>query len=154
MSDSLRDKVNAEVKAAMKAKDQRRLSTLRLINAAFKDRDIQNRGTGKDESLDEAGLLGILGKMIKQRRESAETYEKGGRPELAEGERAEIAIIEEFMPSQMSDDEVAEAAKGVVEELGAEGLKDMGRIMATLKEKYAGQMDMAKASATIRQLLS
>lgn len=153
MGDTLRNKINAEVKTAMKEKNQRRLSTLRLINAAIKDRDIQNRGTGKDESLDEAGLLAILAKMIKQRRESAQTYDDGGRPELAAGEREEIAIIEEFMPKQMDDDAIQAAAEKVVAELGAEGLKDMGRTMAALKEKYAGQMDMAKASAAIKALL-
>jgi len=154
MGEGLRDRINSQVKVAMKAKDQRRLSTLRLINAAIKDRDIQNRGTGKDESLDEAGLLAILGKMIKQRRESAKTYDDGGRPELAEGERAEIAIIEEFMPRQMSDDEQRQAVAQIVKELDCAGLKDMGRTMAALKEKFAGQMDMGKASAMIKELLN
>jgi len=154
MGESLRDKINDQVKIAMKARDQRRLSTLRLINAAFKDRDIQNRGTGKDDSLDEAGLLAILSKMVKQRKESAKTYDEGGRPELAAGEREEITIIEEFMPSQMSDDELRQAVTQVVEELGCAGLKDMGRTMAALKEKYAGQMDMGKASAMIKELLN
>ena len=153
MGDSLRDRINDEVKLAMKAKDKRRLSTLRLINAAIKDRDIQNRGTGRDESLDDNGLLAILSKMIKQRRESAQTYEDGGRPELADGERQEITIIEEFMPRQMSEDETAQAVSAVVKDLGATGLKDMGRIMAALKEKYAGEMDMAKASGLVKGLL-
>jgi len=153
MGDSLRDRINGQVKEAMKARDQRRLSTLRLINAAIKDRDIQNRGTGKDDSLDEAGLLAILAKMIKQRRESAKTYEDGGRPELAAGEREEIAIIEEFMPRQMSEDEQRQAVAKIVDELGCAGLKDMGRTMAVLKDKYAGQMDMGKASAMIKEML-
>ena len=153
MGDGLRDKINSELKTAMKAKDKRRISTLRLINAAFKDRDIQNRGTGKDLSLDEAGMQAILSKMIKQRRESAETYDKGGRPELAESERLEIGIIEEFMPRQMSDEEVEAAVKAIVEELGCDGLKDMGRVMGALKEKFAGQMDMSKASSMVKQLL-
>ena len=153
MTDNLRDRVNSELKTAMKAKDQRRVSTLRLINAAFKDRDIQNRGTGTDESLDEAGLQAILAKMIKQRRDSARAYDEGGRPELAEGERAEISIIEEFLPKQMSDDEMQEAVRQTVEELGCDSLKDMGRVMAALKEKYAGQMDMGKASAQVKSLL-
>jgi len=153
MSDSIRDIINAEVKTAMKAKDKRRLSTLRLISAAFKDRDIQNRGTGKDESLDEAGMLAILGKMVKQRRESAQTYKDGGRPELAEGELEEIAIIEEFMPKQMSAEDARAAVTEVVKEIGAEGLKDMGKAMAAVKEKYAGQMDMSKASAVVKELL-
>lgn len=153
MGESLRDKINSEVKVAMKARDQRRLSTLRLISAAIKDRDIQNRGTGKDESLDEAGLLAILGKMIKQRRESAKTYQEGGRPELAEGELAEIAVIEEFMPKQMSMDEQKQVVADIVKELECTGLKDMGRVMAALKEKFAGQMDMGKASAMVKELL-
>ncbi len=153
MGDSIRDKINAEVKTAMKAKDKRRLSTLRLVSAAFKDRDIQNRGTGKDESLDEAGMLAILGKMVKQRRESAQTYTDGGRPELAAGEIEEIAIIEEFMPKQMNADDARAAVTEVVKEIGAEGLKDMGKAMAAVKEKYAGQMDMSKASAVVKELL-
>lgn len=154
MGETLRDKINDQVKVAMKARDKRRTSTLRLITAAFKDRDIQNRGTGKDESLDEAGLLGILGKMIKQRQESAKTYDEGGRPELAEGEREEITIIEEFMPKQMSADEQAKAVAQVVKELDCTGLKDMGRAMAALKDKFAGQMDMGKASGMVKELLS
>ena len=154
MSESIRDHINSEVKTAMKAKDKRRLSTLRLISAAFKDRDIQNRGTGKDESLDEAGMLAILGKMVKQRRESAQTYTDGGRPELAKGEVEEIAIIEEFMPKQMSQEEARTAVTQVVSAIGAQGLKDMGKAMAAVKEKYAGQMDMSKASAVVKELLS
>lgn len=153
MGENLRDKINGEVKKAMKAKDKRRLSTLRLVTAAFKDRDIQNRGTGKDESLDEAGLLAILGKMIKQRHESAKTYDEGGRPELADGEREEIVIIEEFMPQQMSPDDQRAAVEQVVKELECTGLKDMGRAMAALKEKFAGQMDMGKASGLVKELL-
>jgi len=153
MSESLRDKINSEVKVAMKARDQRRLSTLRLINAAIKDRDIQNRGTGKDESLDDVGLLAILGKMVKQRHESAKTYDEGGRPELAQGEREEIAIIEEFMPRQMSAEEQTKVVTTVVKELECTGLKDMGRAMAALKEKFAGQMDMGKASGLVKELL-
>ena len=153
MGEKLRDRINSEVKVAMKARDQRRLSTLRLINAAIKDRDIQNRGTGKDESHDEAGLLAILGKMIKQRHESAKTYDEGGRPELAQGEREEIAIIEEFMPQQMSPEDQRTAVEQVIKDLECTGLKDMGRAMAALKEKYAGQMDMGKASALVKELL-
>jgi len=153
MGENLREKIYSQVKVAMKAQDKRRLSTLRLITAAIKDRDIQNRGTGKDESLDEAGLLAILGKMIKQRHESAKTYDDGGRPELAEGERAEIVIIEEFMPQQMSEEDQRAAVEQVVKERDCTGLKDMGRVMAVLKEKYAGQMDMGKASGLVKELL-
>ncbi len=154
MGESLRDKINAELKQAMKAQDKRRMATLRLVNAAFKDRDIQNRGTGKDEAPTEADLQGILSKMIKQRRESAETYDRGGRPELAEGERAEIAVIEEFLPRQLSEEQMRAAVSGVVDELGCDGLKDMGKVMSTLKARYAGQMDFSKASALVKELLS
>ncbi len=129
------------------------MATLRLINAAFKDRDIQNRGTGKDEAPSEADLQGILSKMIKQRRESAETYDRGGRPELAEGERAEIAIIEEFLPKQLTPEEMNAAVAAVVSELECDRLSCMGKVMATLKERYAGQMDFSKASAQVKQLL-
>ena len=153
MGESLRDKINDELKAAMKAQDKRRMATLRLITAAFKDRDIQARGTGKDDSPTEADLQAILAKMIKQRRESAEVYDKGGRPELAAQEREEIAIIEEFLPRQLSSDEVEKAVSEVIAETGASGLKDMGRVMGALKAKYSGQMDMAKASQMVRERL-
>ncbi len=153
MSDSIRDRVSAHMKDAMREQDKMRLSTLRLISAAFKDREIQNRGTGKDNSLTESGMQEILAKMIKQRRESAETYEKGGRPELAATEVAEIEIIEEFLPRQLSLAEIEAAVSGVVNELDATGLKDMGRVMAVLKERHAGEMDFAKAGATVKKLL-
>ncbi|MDX1717077.1 MAG: GatB/YqeY domain-containing protein [Anderseniella sp.] len=153
MSDSLKDRVTIELKDAMRGGDKVRLATLRLISAAFKDREIQNRGTGTDESLSEAGMQEILARMIKQRRESAETYEKGGRPELAATEKAEIAIIEEFLPRQLSIAEMEAAVSGVVKELDASGLKDMGRVMGVLKERHAGQMDFAKAGAMVKSLL-
>jgi uncharacterized protein YqeY len=153
MSDSLKDRVMIELKDAMRGGDKVRLATLRLISAAFKDREIQNRGTGKDESLSEAGMQEILVRMIKQRRESAETYEKGGRPELAAAEKAEIAIIEEFLPRQLSIAEMEAAVSGVVKELEASGLKDMGRVMGVLKERHGGQMDFAKAGAMVKSLL-
>ncbi|NNE22972.1 MAG: GatB/YqeY domain-containing protein [Rhizobiales bacterium] len=153
MGQSLRDKVNAELKEAMKAQDKRRISTLRLVNAAFKDRDIQNRGTGKDEAPKEGDLQAILSTMIKQRRQSAEAYDEGGRPELADGERAEIAIIEKFLPEQMSDDDTRAAVSEVIGELDCSGLKDMGRVMAALKERHAGQMDFAQASKMVKELL-
>jgi uncharacterized protein YqeY len=153
MSDSLKDRVMIELKDAMRGGDKVRLATLRLISAAFKDREIQNRGTGKDESLSEAGMQEILVRMIKQRRESAETYEKGGRPELAAAEKAEITIIEEFLPRQLSIAEMEAAVSGVVKELDASGLKDMGRVMGVLKERHAGQMDFAKAGAMVKSLL-
>ena len=154
MASVLRNKINAELKQAMKVQDKRRMATLRLINAAFKDRDIQNRGTGKDEAPTEADLHGILSKMIKQRHESAEVYEKGGRPELAEGERQEIAIISEFLPRQLTPEEMSAAVDAVVSELKCDRLSCMGKVMATLKERHAGQMDFSKASALVKQKLS
>ncbi len=153
MGESLRERINEELKAAMKAQDKRRMATLRLITAAFKDRDIQSRGEGKADSLSESDLQAILAKMIKQRRESAEVYDKGGRPDLAAAEREEIAIIEEFLPRQLSDEEVEQAVAEVIAETGAEGLKDMGRVMGALKAKYAGQMDFGRASRLVKERL-
>ncbi len=153
MGESLRERINEELKAAMKAQDKRRMATLRLITAAFKDRDIQSRGEGKADSLSESDLQAILAKMIKQRRESAEVYDKGGRPDLAAAEREEIAIIEEFLPRQLSDEEVEQAVVEVIAETGAEGLKDMGRVMGALKAKYAGQMDFGRASRLVKERL-
>lgn len=150
---ALREQFNEQMKAAMRAKDQRRLSTVRLINAALKDRDIANRTETSREGIGEDEILSLLAKMIKQREDSAEQYEKGNRPELAAAEREEIAIIREFMPKQMDADEAKAAAVSVIAELGASSVKDMGKVMAALKERYAGQMDFAKASATVRELL-
>ena len=149
----MRDQINEALKTAMKAKDQRRVSTLRLVQAALKDRDIANRGSGKDATSDEE-LLQILAKMVKQREESAKIYEDAGRPELAAHEREEIAIIAEFQPEQISDDKVREICAAVIAETGAEGVRDMGKCMAVLKGRYAGQMDFAKASAVLKELLS
>ncbi len=148
----LRDQLATELKEAMKAKRMDRLGTIRLIQAAIKDRDIANRGAGKDEAGDDE-VLQILAKMVKQREESAKIYEENARPELAEKERAEIAVIQEFLPKQLSDDEVRANIAAVIKEVGAEGPKDMGKIMAALKERYAGQMDFAKASGTVKELL-
>jgi len=149
----LRDQLNDALKPALKAKDTRRSATLRLIIAAIKDRDICLRGEGK-EPVDDAGIIEILSKMIKQRNESIKAYEEGGRLELAEQEREEIAIIEDFLPPQLSDAELEAVSREAVTALEAESLKDMGRVMAQLKEKYAGQMDFAKAGAVVRKLLS
>lgn len=155
----MRDRILEATKTAMKSGDKRRLSTLRLITAAIKDRDIAARvddkgqSTGKDRAED-GDILQLLQKMIKQRRESETTYRDAGRPELADKELEEIAIIEEFLPAQMSEDEVKAAVKSVVEEIGASGLKDMGRTMAALKQKYAGQMDFGKASGLVKAELS
>lgn len=148
----LRQKISQEMTNAMKAQDKPRLSTLRLIMAAVKDRDIANRGAGKDPVNDEE-LLGILGKMVKQREESARIYEEGNRIELAEAERAEILILNDFLPEQMSEDEVKKACADVIADIGAQGLRDMGKVMAALKERYAGQMDFTKASALVKTLL-
>jgi uncharacterized protein len=149
----MRDKLTESMKDAMKAKDSRRLSTVRLIQAAVKDRDIANRGTGKDAATDDE-ILQILQKMVKQREESAKIYEEAGRAELAAQEREEIAILKTFMPEQLSDEKVDEIVAGVVAEIGAEGMKDMGKVMAILRERYAGQMDFAKASGVIKAKLS
>ena len=148
----LRDSINDALKDAMKAKDQRRVSTLRLANAAIKNADIEARGQGKEALTDDA-VLGVLQKMIKQRQESAELYDKGSRPELAAQEREEIAILSGFLPQQMSDLEAGSVIQQIVHEINAQGLKDMGRTMAALKERFAGRMDFAKASARVKELL-
>ncbi len=149
----MRSKISAALKDAIKAQDKRRSSTLRLIMAAIKDRDISARSEGR-EAVSDDEILEILAKMIKQRRESVATYEQAGRLELAQQEQQEIDIISEFLPQQMSDDEIAEAAKQTVEEIGATGLKDMGQTMAALKKKFAGRMDFGKASKVVKALLS
>ena len=150
----LRDSFNSALKEAMKAKDQRRVGTLRMILAGVKDRDIAARTETSRESVADDEVLSLLAKMIKQREESAETYDKGGRPELAAQEREEIAIIRDFMPKQMEAAEAEAAIAAVIGELGAASMKDMGKVMAALKERYAGQMDFAKASGTVKGLLS
>jgi uncharacterized protein YqeY len=145
----LRDDINNTLKDAMKAQDQRRVSTLRMVNAAFKNADIDARGTGKGPLSDDE-LRAQLQKLIKQRQESADLYEKGGRPELATQEREEVAIISSFLPKQMSEDEIKAAVAAVVTETGAASMKDMGRVMAALRERYAGRMDLAKAGGLVR----
>jgi uncharacterized protein len=149
----MRDKLTDSMKDAMKAKDSRRLSTVRLIQAAVKDRDIANRGAGKDAASDDE-ILQILQKMVKQREESAKIYEDAGRTELATQEREEIVVLKTFMPDQLSDEKVDEIVAAVVAETGAAGMKDMGKVMAVLRERYAGQMDFAKASGVIKAKLS
>jgi uncharacterized protein YqeY len=153
MSATIRERINAGLKEAMKSQDKARISTLRLINAAIKDRIIQNRGDGKGEELGDAEVLDILARMIKQREESRQLYEQAGRVELAESEGEEIGIIREFMPRQLSEQEIREAIAAVIGELGATGLKDMGRVMATLKERHAGALDVAKAGAIAKEML-
>ncbi|TCM58522.1 hypothetical protein C8J36_101425 [Rhizobium sp. PP-F2F-G48] len=149
----LRETINDALKTAMKAKDARRVSTLRLVQAALKDRDIANRGVGKPETTDDE-LLQILAKMVKQREESAKVYDDAGRPELATHEREEIAIIGDFQPEQFSEAQVKEVVATAIAEAEATGPKDMGKVMAILKERHAGQMDFAKASGVLKGLLS
>ena len=149
----LRTRLNDALKAAMKAKETRTVATVRLILAALKDRDIAARGKGNLEGIDEDGILALLQSMIKQRRESIALYEKGGRLELARQETEEITVIEQFLPRQLGEDEMAEAVKTVIQDVDAKSLKDMGRTMAALKERYAGRMDFAKASAQVKEQL-
>jgi uncharacterized protein len=150
----LRDEFNAAMKEAMKAKEARRLSTIRLMMAALKDRDIANRTEESREVISDDEIRLMLGKMIKQREESATTYDSGGRPELAAAEREEIVIIQGFLPKQMSDADVEAAAKAVIAEVGATSMKEMGKVISTLKERYAGQMDFGKVSGIVKGLLT
>ncbi len=148
----IRETLSNAQKDAMKAKDTARLSTVRLILAAIKDKDIANRGLGKEQASEDE-ILQLLAKMIKQREESVKIYIDGGRPELADKEREEITVIQGFMPEQLSEEKVREICVAIVAELGAQGLKDMGKCVAALRERYAGQMDFAKASAILKELL-
>ena len=155
----MRENISQAVKDAMKSGDKMRLSTLRLVQAAIKDRDIAARVDAKGQStgldrIDDSELLGLLQKMIKQRREAAKTYADAGRSELADKETAEIAVIEEFLPKQLSAEEAEKAVAAIIDEIGASGLKDMGRTMGALKERFAGQMDFGKASAVVKAKLS
>lgn len=149
----LRDQLAAALKDAMKSKNAERLSTVRLIQAAVKDRDIANRGAGKEQASDDE-ILQILAKMVKQRDESAKIYEENARPELAAKERAEITVVQDFMPKQLSDADVRANIAAIITETGAAGPKDMGKVMAVLKERYAGQMDFSKASGAVKELLN
>ena len=149
----MREIINEAVKDAMRSKDKLRLSTLRLINAAIKDKDIALRVEDRPDGVSSSEILQILGKMVKQRQESARAYEEGGRLELAEQELSEIKIVEEFLPRQLSDDDVANAIQKVISLVGATSIRDMGKVMASLKEKYTGQMDFGKAGATIKKIL-
>jgi len=149
----MRERLNSELKDAMRAKDVARLSTLRLINAAIKDKDIAARGEGREGGVSDEDILAILAKMIKQRHDSVTAYEEGGRLELAEQERAEIAVIEEFLPRQLSASEVDAAVKAVIAQTEASSIRDMGRVMAALKAKYAGQIDFSKVGGMIKGVL-
>ncbi|MFW2542523.1 GatB/YqeY domain-containing protein [Primorskyibacter sp. 2E107] len=150
----LRARVNAAVKQAMRDKATHRLSTLRLINAAIKDRDIAARGEGNEQGVGEPEVLAILGKMVKQRRESAKTYEEGGRLDLAERELAEIEIIREFLPKALNDAEVEAAVDAAIAEVGADSIRDMGKVMGALKAKYTGQMDFGAVGGKVKEKLS
>jgi len=149
----MRTRVNEALKQAMKDKAIARLSTLRLINAAIKDKEIAARGTGREESVSDADILAILGKMTKQRQESARAYEEGSRLDLAEREREEIMVIEEFLPRQLDSDEVVAAITKAVEKTGAGSIRDMGKVMGELKGKYTGQMDFGKVGPMVKDQL-
>ena len=151
---SLRETISAAVKDAMKAGDKKKLSTLRLMSAAIKDKDINSRTDGHDTVLTaDSSLVELFAKMVKQRQESATAFDQGGRPELAQSERDEIAVIQSYMPKQLSEDEAKAAVAGVIKAVSATSVKDMGKVMAELKLKFAGQMDMAKAGAIVKGLL-
>jgi uncharacterized protein YqeY len=150
----LREQLNDAMKEAMKAKDAKRLATVRLILAALKDRDIAARTETSRDLLGDDEILSLLAKMIKQRDESAVAFDAGKRPELAAGEREEIAIIRSFMPAQMDEAGVKAAASATIADLGATSIKDMGKVMAAMKERYAGQMDFARASALVKESLT
>jgi uncharacterized protein YqeY len=149
---AMRERLSEEVKTAMKGGDKARLSTLRLMQAAIKDRDIANRGAGKDAASDDE-IAQLLAKMVKQREDSAKAYDDGNRPELAAKEREEIVVIRDFMPKQLDQAETEAAIRAAIAETGAAGVKDMGKVMAVLRGKYAGQMDFGKTSGLIKGLL-
>jgi len=149
----MQERFTEALKEAVKSQDKIRISTLRLITAAIKDRDIAARGADKGAGATDEQVLEILAKMVKQRQEAAATYEEAGRLELAEQERAEILVIEEFLPAQLGDDDIAAAVNDAIAETGAASLKDMGKVMGVLKGKYAGQMDFGKAGGLVKQRL-
>lgn len=149
----IRSQLNEALKTAMKDRDGVATSTLRLILAALKDRDIAARGRGNTEGVDDTEILSLLQTMIKQRRESITLYEQGGRLDLAEQEGAEIAVIEKFLPRQMSEEETRQAVDAVIADIGAAGIKDMGRTMTELRSRYAGRMDFGKASGLVKAAL-
>lgn len=153
MRQNLRDRLAAALKEAMKARDQARLPTLRLINAAIKDRDIAVRGDGRQDGISDDEILAVLSRMVRQREESARAYEEGGRLDLAEGERNEIEVVGEFLPRALSAEEQRAAISRAIEDVGADSVRDMGRIMATLKARYPGQMDFAAAGSQIKEHL-
>ncbi|RMD91605.1 MAG: GatB/YqeY domain-containing protein [Alphaproteobacteria bacterium] len=154
-SKDLRGKIAAELKAAMKNRDETRLATLRLINAALKDREIARRGSGEDnaEGLSDEEVRAILAKMVKQRQESARAYEEGGRLDLAERERAEIGVIEEFLPQPLSEEEIRRAVEEAITATDAHSIRDMGRVMGALKKRYTGQMDFGRVGGMVKERL-
>ncbi|MBK18483.1 MAG: glutamyl-tRNA amidotransferase [Rhodospirillaceae bacterium] len=149
----LREEISSALKSAMKAKKSECVSTIRLILAAIKDRDIASRTGGDSDGISDDEIMKVLQTMVKQRQESIKMYEQGGRPELAKQEADEIVIIQEFLPEQLSEEEIAAIVNAAIEELGAESLKDMGRMMAHLRENHAGSMDFGKASGILKQRL-
>lgn len=150
----MRERIMTAIKDAMRDRDEIRLATLRLMNAAIKDRDIAARGEGAGERADQEAILGMLAKMIRQREESAKMYEEGARLELAERERAEIAVIQEFLPKPLTEEETAQAVTDVIAAIKAEGIRDMGKVMGELKRLHAGRMDFGKANALVKAALS
>ena len=150
----LRSRINTAMKQAMKEKSTERLSTIRLINAAIKDRDIAARTEGKENGVGDDEILAILAKMVKQRQESAKTYEEAGRLDLSERELAEITVIEEFLPRQLTGAEIKSAVSEAITEVGANSIRDMGKVMGVLKSKYAGQMDFGVVGAQVKNSLS
>ncbi len=150
----MQEQFSEALKAAVKSQDKVRISTLRLITAAIKDRDIAARTADNRDGVSDEEILEILAKMVKQRQEAAATYEEAGRLELAEQERNEIVVIEEFLPRQLNEDEMSAAVAAVIEAQAATSLKDMGKVMSALKGQYAGQMDFGKAGALVKQKLS
>ena len=150
----MRERLTTMMKDSMKAGDKRRLATVRMIQAAIKDKDIAERATGNDDGVGEPEVLAILGKMSKQRAESARAYEEGGRIDLADRERDEIKVIEEFLPRQLNEAEIAQAVEDAVAEIGAEGIRDMGKVMGLLKAKYTGQIDFGVVGPMIKDRLS
>ncbi|MGB1264479.1 MAG: GatB/YqeY domain-containing protein [Nereida ignava] len=151
---TMKEQISAALKEAMKAKDTARLSTLRLVNAAIKDREIAARGSDEVVSVSDADITSILGKMVKQRKESAKAYEEGGRLELAEKELQEISIIEDYLPKQLDADETAAAVQEAIRTTGAEGIRDMGKVMAALKAAYTGQMDFGSVGPMVKDQLN
>jgi len=150
----LREDITAALKDAMKSGDKKRLGALRLMQAAIKDKDINSRTDGHDSALtSDAGIMELFARMVKQRQDSIAAYDQGGRPELAQAERDEITVIQSFMPKQMTDEEAKAAVAEVIKAVGATSVKDMGKVMAELKAKFAGQMDMGKAGGIVKALL-